>query len=183
MPRWTRTLASSAAATAAAGLVVLGGAGVALADPTPGYPGGGYPGGGYPGGYNGGGGPGGGIDSTNPKPGGPVTVTATCTTGSGATLSFDGTQIATAPVSDGQAVLTGNVPAGVTGGSHTVTATCDGGQTYNFAVTVGGSTGSSGGALASTGAKVVTFAGGGLVLVVAGAGLVVLARRRTGSTA
>lgn len=173
MPRWTSTVGTTTAAVALAGLAVFSGAGLAAADPTPGYPGG------YPGGYTGGGTPGG-INTTNPVPGGPVTVTASCGTGAGATLTFDGTQIATAPVSGGTAVLTGNVPAGATG-AHTVVATCDSGSTYSFNVTVAapGSAGTPSGALASTGAKVATFAGGGIVLVAVGFGLVFLARRRT----
>lgn len=174
MPRWTSTVGTTTAAVALAGLAIFGGAATASADPTPGYPGG-YPGGGYTGG-----GTPGGIDTTNPNAGGPVTVTASCGTGAGATLSFDGTQIATAPVSGGSAVLTGTVPAG-TSGAHTVVATCDSGQTYTFNVTVGsGSTGAPSGSLASTGAKVATFAGGGVVLITVGVGMVFLARRRSG---
>lgn len=180
VPRFTRPLVTTAAAVAAAGFVVLGGAGVASADPTPGYPGG-YPGGGYPGGYTGGGGPSGGITTTNPKPGGPVSVTASCTSGAGATLTFDGTTIATAPVSNGTAVLTGTVPAGATG-AHSVVATCDNGARYPFTVTVQSASGPSG-ALASTGAKVASITVGGIVFVVAGTGLVFLSRRRRGTVA
>jgi LPXTG-motif cell wall-anchored protein len=170
VPRWTHTVGTTTAAVALAGLAVFGGAATASADPTPGYPGG------YPGGYTGGGTPGG-IDTTNPNPGGPVTVTASCGTGAGATLTFDGQQIGTAPVSGGTAVITGTIPAG-TSGSHTVVATCDSGQTYTFAVTVGGTGGDPSGALASTGAKVATIAGGGVALLIVGFGLVFLARRR-----
>ena len=173
MPRWISTLGTTTAAAALAGLALFGGAATASADPTPGYPGG-YPGGGYTGG-----GTPGGIDTTNPTAGGPVTVTAACATGAGATLTFDGSQIAKATVSGGSAVLTGTVPAGTTG-AHTVVATCDSGQTYTFNVTVqaAGSAGSPSGALASTGAKVATFTAGGLVLVAVGFGLVLVARRR-----
>lgn len=176
MPRIPSTVGVTAAAVALAGLALFGAASAA-ADPTPGYPGG------YPGGYTGGGTTGGGISTTNSRPGGPVTVTAACATGAGATLTFDGTAIASAAVTGGSAVLTGTVPAGATG-SHTVVATCDSGKTYSFAVTVGAGTGSNpSGSLASTGAKVATFAGGGIVLVAAGVGLVLLARRRHHTTA
>ena len=172
MPRFARTVGTTAAAVAFTGLAVFGAA-TASADPTPGYPGG------YPGGYTGGGTPGG-IDTTNPAPGGPVTVTAACGTGANATLTFDGTRIASAPVSNGTAVLTGTVPAGATG-SHTIKAVCDSGATFSFAVTVQTPGSSHSGSLASTGAKVATFAGGGAVLLAAGVGIVFLARRRHGA--
>ncbi|MHA3702250.1 hypothetical protein ACXR2U_08685 [Jatrophihabitans sp. YIM 134969] len=175
MSRFARTVGTTTAAVALTGLAVFGGAATASADPTPGYPGG------YPGGYTGGGTPGG-IDTTNPRPGGPVTVTASCSSGANATLTFDGKQIGTAPVSNGTAVVTGTVPAGASG-SHTVVVTCDSGQTYTFAVTVGGSSGNQSGSLASTGAKVASVTGGGVALLIAGFGLVYLARRRSPGTA
>lgn len=144
---------------------------VASADPTPGYPGG-YPGGGY-----GGGTAGGGIDTTNPGPGGGFTVTAACSGSGDATLTWGGTTLTTAPVSDGRAVLRGTVPAGATGTAQVV-ATCPDGAVTRYSVTVAAADPDNGGVLASTGARIATISLAGVALVGVGFGIVLLARRR-----
>jgi LPXTG-motif cell wall-anchored protein len=121
------------------------------------------------------------IDDPTLGPGDGFRLTGTgCPADTTVVVSFDGQQIGTATAdADGNFEFAGTVPPGTAPGQHTLTATCgDLEQSLVITVPAPGAAPAPAGTMPRTGAESGSVVRVAAALVLAGTGLVLLARRR-----